>query len=102
MSSEKFQINDPSEYPGYPGYPTPSKLDHLKSIVGPAAKLHDTGLLVEGEILDIHLTGAVVNGRGFPLNQSIVKQSGFGSQGHLEVPVSTNNFILLVLAVNEM
>ena len=62
---------------------------HLKAIVCPAAELHHTGLLVEGEILDVHLTGAVVDGGGFPLHQTIVKQSGFGCQGHLKVPVST-------------
>ena len=28
---------------------------HLKAIVGPASKFHDTGLLVEGEVLDVHL-----------------------------------------------
>ena len=87
LSAEKFQINDPSEYPGYPGYPTPSKLDHLKSIICPAAKLHDTGLLVEGEILDVHLTGAVVDGGGFPLHQTGVEQCCLGGQRHLEVAI---------------
>ena len=88
LSSEKFQINDPSEYPGYPTYPTPSKLDHLKAIVCPAAELHNAGLLVEGEILDVHLAGAVVDGGGFPLHQAGVEQSGLGGQGHLEVAIS--------------
>ena len=29
---------------------------YLKSIVRPAAELHDTGLLVEGKVLHVHLT----------------------------------------------
>ena len=28
---------------------------NLKSIIGPAPKLHDTGLLVKGEVFNIHL-----------------------------------------------
>ena len=48
-------------------YPSPSELDHLKAVVCPAAELHDTGLLVEGEILDVHLTGGVVDGWRLPL-----------------------------------
>ena len=62
---------------------------HLKSIIGPATKLHDAGLLVEGEVFHVHLTGAVVDGRGLPLNFPCVKQSGLGSEGHLEVPIGT-------------
>ena len=91
LSSEKFQINDPSEYPGYPTYPTPSKLDHLKAIICPAAKLHDTGLLVEGEILDVHLTGAVVDGGRPPLHLPGAVEGRLGGQRHLEVAVSTDD-----------
>ena len=28
---------------------------YLKSIIGPAPKLHDTGLLVKGEVFNVHL-----------------------------------------------
>ena len=91
LSSEKFQINDPSEYPGYPGYPRPSKLDHLKAIICPAAKLHDTGLLVEGEILDVHLTGAVVDGGGPPLHLPGAVEGRLGGQRHLKVTVSAED-----------
>ena len=28
---------------------------NLKSIIGPAPKLHDTGLLVKGEVFNVHL-----------------------------------------------
>ena len=81
-------------------YPTSSKLDHLKAIVCPAAELHHTGLLVEGEILDVHLAGAVVDGGGFPLHQTIVKESGFGCQGYLKVPVSAEHFKIIRLSVS--
>ena len=40
---------------------------HLKPIVSPASKFHDASLLVKGEILHVHLTRGVVDGRGLPL-----------------------------------
>ena len=33
---------------------------NLKSIIGPAPKLHDTGLLVKGEVFNIHLKIAII------------------------------------------
>ena len=65
------------------------QLDHLEAVVCPAAELHDTGLLVEGEVLHVHLAGAVVDGGGFPLDESLAVESGLGGQSHLEVAVST-------------
>ena len=59
----------------------------MESIVGPASELHDAGLLVEGEVLDVHLAGRVVNGRWPPLHEPGVEQRGLGRQGHLEVAV---------------
>ena len=41
---------------------------HLEAVVGPAAELHDAGLLVEGEVLHVHLAGGVVDGRRPPLH----------------------------------
>ena len=73
---------------------------HLEAVVRPAAELHDTGLLVEGEILDVHLTGAVVDGGGFPLHQTIVKQSGLGGQRHLKVSVSAEHFNISRLSMS--
>ena len=61
---------------------------HLKAVVSPAAELHHTGLLVEGEILHVHLAGAVVDGGGFPLHQALAVQGRLGCQSHLEVSVS--------------
>ena len=40
---------------------------YLEAIIGPASELHDAGLLVEGEILNVHLTGGVVDGWRLPL-----------------------------------
>ena len=66
------------------------RLVHLESIVCPAAKLHNAGLLVEGEVLHVHLTGAVVDGWRLPLDETLTVESGLGGQGHLEVPFSTS------------
>ncbi len=62
---------------------------YLEAIIGPAAELHHAGLLVEWEILDVHLTGGMVNSRRSPLDLARVHQSSFCGQGHLEVAVST-------------
>ena len=59
----------------------------MESIVSPASKLHDAGLLIEGEVLDVHLAGRVVNGRRSPFHEPGVEQGGLGRQGHLEVAV---------------
>ena len=61
---------------------------HLEAVVRPAAELHDTGLLVEGKVLDVHLTGAVVDGGRFPLHQTLAVEGRLGCQRHLEVTVS--------------
>ena len=76
---------------------------HLEAVVGPAAELHDAGLLVEGEVLDVHLAGGVVDGRRLPLHQPGVEQRGLGRQRHLEVAVSAaqgNERILAVINKN--
>jgi hypothetical protein len=46
----------------------------LKPIIGPRTKLHDTGLLVEGKVFDVNLTGGLVDGGRFPLHQPVVPQ----------------------------
>ena len=45
---------------------------HLKPIISPASKLHDASLLVKGKILNVHLTGGVVDGRRLPLIMMII------------------------------
>ena len=42
----------------------------------------------------------MVDGRGFPLHQTIVKESGFGCQSHLKVPVSAEHFKIIRLSVS--
>ena len=63
---------------------------NLEAVVRPAAELHDTGLLVEGEVLHVHLTGAVVDGWRLPLDETLTVERGLGGKGHFEVPVSTS------------
>ena len=67
------------------------KEENLKSIVGPAAELHNTGLLIEGEILDVHLTGAVVDGGRPPLHLPGAVEGRLGGQSHLEITVGAEN-----------
>ena len=62
---------------------------YLESIVGPAAELHDAGLLVEGEVLHVHLAGGVVDGGRLPLHPPLVVQGRLCGQRHLKVPVRT-------------
>ena len=62
---------------------------YLESIVGPAAELHDAGLLVEGEVLHVHLAGGVVDGGRLPLHPPLVVQGRLRGQRHLKVPVRT-------------
>ncbi len=51
---------------------------HLVAVVGPWAELHDAGLLVEGEVLHVHLARRVIDGRRLPLDFSSSHQCGFG------------------------
>ena len=70
-------------------------MTYLEPIVGPAAELHDTGLLVEGEILDVHLTGAVVDGGGLPGHIPRVIERCLGCQCYFKVSISTENVICM-------
>ena len=63
----------------------------MESIVSPASELHDAGLLIEGEVLDVHLARRVIDGRGSPLHEAGVEQGGLGRQGHLEVAVGADD-----------
>lgn len=62
---------------------------YLKSIVGPAAELHDACLLVERKVFDINFAGAFVNRRRTPLDASCVVEGGLCGQRHLEVAIGT-------------
>ena len=66
-----------------------AQVDYLKSIISPASKLHDASLLIERKILNIHLTGRMVDGWRLPFNQTIVVKSCLCSERHLKITVST-------------
>ena len=60
---------------------------HLKPVIGPGPEFHDTGLLVEGEILDVDLAGRLVDGRGLPLYKAVPPQGGLGGKGHFKIAI---------------
>ena len=60
---------------------------YLESVVGPAAELHDAGLLVEGKVLDVHLATRVVDRRRLPLHLPRRHQRRLRRQSHLEIAV---------------
>ena len=60
---------------------------YLESVVGPAAELHDAGLLVEGKVLDVHLATRVVDRRRLPLHFPRRHQRRLRRKGHLEIAV---------------
>lgn len=62
---------------------------YLKAIVCPRTELHDAGLLVEGEVLDVDLARGLVDGGRAPLHAARVVQRGLRRQRHLEVAVRT-------------
>ena len=91
---------------------------HLKSIICPAPKLHDTSLLVKREIFNIHLenknfprvkqksvvlashlTGRMVNCGGFPGHIPGVVEGSLSRQGHLKIPIGTGNQNIISLYV---
>ena len=75
---------------------------YLESIVSPATELHDTGLLVEGKVLHVHLTGAVVDGGGLPGYIPRVIESCLGCQCYFKVSISTENVICMRCERREM
>ena len=44
---------------------------HLKPIIGPGSKFHDTSLFVEGKVFHVNLTGRLVDGWRLPLYQAV-------------------------------
>ena len=64
---------------------------HLKTIVGPRAKLHDAALLIKRKILNINLTGGLVDSWRFPGNISFVCDNRLCHQSHLIVSVRATN-----------
>ncbi len=58
-------------------------------IVGPGAELERAVLLVEGEVLDLDLAGALVNGRREPGDAPIEEDDGVGEDCHFVRPIRT-------------
>ena len=82
--------------------PQDQRLTYLEAVVGPAAELHDAGLLVEGEVLHVHLAGGVVDSRRLPLHPPVPVQRGLGGQSNLKVAVSTEDVILFGDFINHI
>ncbi|GBO39431.1 hypothetical protein AVEN_60332-1, partial [Araneus ventricosus] len=62
---------------------------HVISVVRPRAELHEAALSVEGEVLDVDLAGALVDGRWVPHHPARAVDDGLGHDGHLVVAVRT-------------
>jgi hypothetical protein len=60
---------------------------HLKPVIGPGPEFHDTCLLVEGKVLNVDLTGRLVNGGRLPLYQPVPPQGGLRGQGHFKITI---------------
>lgn len=71
--------------------PSSEHTPHLKTIVGPRAKLHDAALLIKRKILNIDLTGGLVESWRFPGNISFVCDNRLCHQSHLIVSVRARN-----------
>jgi hypothetical protein len=71
--------------------PSSEHTPHLKTIVGPRAKLHDAALLIKRKILNIDLTGGLVDSWRFPGNISFGCDSRLCHQSHLIVSVRATN-----------
>ena len=71
--------------------PSSEYIPHLKTIVGPRTKLHDAALLIKRKILNIDLTGRLVDSWRFPGNISFECDNRLCHQSHLIVSVRATN-----------
>jgi len=71
--------------------PSSEHTPHLKTIVGPRAKLHDAALFIKRKILNIDLTGGLVDSWRFPGNISFKCDNRLCHQSHLIVSVRATN-----------
>ena len=62
---------------------------NLESVIGPRPDLEEAGLRVVREILDVHETGRLVNGRRHPMDQARVVDGRLCHEGDLVVAVRT-------------
>jgi hypothetical protein len=71
--------------------PSSEQTTHLVTIVGPGAELHGAALLIEGKILDINLTGGLVDSWRLPEHFSVEVEGRLRHQCHLIIPVRATN-----------
>ena len=67
----------------------------LFSVVGPAAELHVTVLLVEGEPLHVDLAAGLVDGGRGPLHVPGELELSLGHQPHLVLTISAEDRLVL-------
>ena len=69
-------------------------IPHLKPIVGPAAELHITVLVVEGEPGDVYLAGGLEDARGYVGAAAPVCHHHVGGEGPVKLLVSAANITM--------
>ena len=60
---------------------------NLESVIGPGSDLEEAALRVVGEILDVHETGGLVNGRRLPVDRAVEEDRRLRHHRHLVVAV---------------
>lgn len=87
----EYYFTDRNMYKLQKNTPSSEHTPHLKTIVGPRAKLHDAALLIKRKILNVDLTGGLVDSWRFPGNISFVCDNRLCHQSHLIVSVRATN-----------
>ena len=80
--------------------PNTIRVCNLFSVVGPAAKLHVTVLLVEGEPLHVDLAAGLVDGGRGPLHVPGELELSLGHQPHLVLTISAEDRLVLQIIKN--
>ena len=83
---------------------------YLESVISPASKLHNTGLLIKREVLDVHLNrqlffrnfmrilsmshlaGGMVNSGRLPLDEPLAVEGRLGGQSHFKVSIGAGKW----------
>lgn len=87
----EYYFTDNNMYKLQKNTPSSENTPHLKTIVGPRSKLHDATLLIKRKILNIDLTGGLVDSWRFPGNISFECDNRLCHQSHLIVSVRATN-----------
>ena len=69
-------------------------MPHLEPIVGPAAELHITVLVIEGEPGDVYLAGGLEDARGYVGAAAPVSHHHVGGEGPVKLLVSAANITM--------